>query len=129
MRAAESNARRHLYRTALRRQTERNCGSCCSGAEQQRLTHGGLVERQDGATAYSPVWDWSDDDVWTCLARHQLRLNPVYDKLRRLGAPEVGAACHLDHRRRADQARPDRLVAPRLASDLRRAGASPTPDQ
>ncbi len=88
VRATESDARRHLYRTALRRQTELNCGSCCSGPDQQRRTHGGLVERRDGTAAYSPVWDWSDDDVWTYLARHRLPLNPVYDKLRRLGAPD-----------------------------------------
>lgn len=89
VRSAESDARRHLYRTALRRQTERNCyDGCCSSGHQQRRTHGGLMERQDGTSAYGPIWDWTDDDVWTYLARHRLPANPVYDKLRQLGAPE-----------------------------------------
>lgn len=88
VRAAESDARRHLYSTALRRQTSRDCDGCCTSGDQQRRTHGGLVARQDGTTAYGPVWDWIDEDVWTYLARHRLPVNPVYDKLRRLGAPE-----------------------------------------
>lgn len=88
VRSAESDARRHLYSTALRRQIDQDCHDCCLTGAQRRQTHGGLVERKDGTTAYGPIWDWSDDDVWTYLARHRLPVNPVYDKLRQLGAPE-----------------------------------------
>ena len=85
VRAAESDARRRLYLAALTRQAD--C-SCCRAGRRDRDKHGGVVARHDGTTAFSPIWDWADDDVWNYLARHRLPINPVYDKLRRLGAPD-----------------------------------------
>lgn len=84
VRAAESDARRRLYAAAL--SAPPTC-RCCPGNRPDRIKHGGMIARQDGTTAFSPIWDWTDDEVWNYLARHQLPLNPVYDKLRRLGAP------------------------------------------
>lgn len=49
----------------------------------------GACRRQDGSTTYSPIWNWTTPQVWAHIAREQLPLNPVYDKLRRLGAPET----------------------------------------
>jgi hypothetical protein len=46
------------------------------------------VRRVDGTVAFGPIWDWKTADVWGYLARHRLPVNPVYAKLRRLGAPE-----------------------------------------
>jgi len=46
------------------------------------------VRRVDGTVAFGPIWDWKTADVWGYLARHRPPVNPVYAKLRRLGAPE-----------------------------------------
>ena len=85
VRAAESGARRRLYVSALSKRAD--C-SCCPTGRQDRDKHGGVITRRDGTTAFSPIWDWTDDDVWSHLARHRLPINPVYDKLRRLGVPD-----------------------------------------
>ena len=87
IRSAESGGRAHLHRTALRDQIRQGCSSCCSNTAQQRLHHGGTVSRRDGTTAYSPIWDWTTPQVWSYLARHHLRVNPLYERLTRLGAP------------------------------------------
>lgn len=42
---------------------------------------------RDGITTAAPIWDWSDRDVYAAHAAFDLPLNPVYDRLRRLGAP------------------------------------------
>ncbi|HEY5881789.1 MAG TPA: phosphoadenosine phosphosulfate reductase family protein [Nakamurella sp.] len=84
VRASESDARRRLYLAALNHHA---CG-CCRAGRRDRAKHGGVITRRDGTTAFSPIWDWTDDDVWNYLARHRLPLNPVYDKLRLLGAPD-----------------------------------------
>ncbi|UUE28384.1 phosphoadenosine phosphosulfate reductase family protein (plasmid) [Rhodococcus qingshengii] len=55
---------------------------------QQRLTHGGAVDRADGTHVFGPVWDWSSEDIWTHIAAHDLPVNPVYGILRHLGTPE-----------------------------------------
>ena len=70
VRAAESDARRRLYLAALTRQAD--C-SCCRAGRRDRDKHGGVITRQDGTTAFSPIWDWADDDVWNYLARHRSR--------------------------------------------------------
>lgn len=88
VRSAESGGRLMLHRTALRNTVERGCSGCCTNRTQQRLRHGGLVARSDGTTAYSPVWNWTTDQIWDYLARHRLPLNPIYGRLRQLGAPE-----------------------------------------
>jgi phosphoadenosine phosphosulfate reductase len=48
-----------------------------------------VLRRADGTVAYGPVWDWPNDEIWAYIRRHRLPANPVYDKLRRLGAPEA----------------------------------------
>lgn len=75
--------------TALRREeTTRACSSnCCTSTGQRAARHGGVIRRRDGTTAYGPTWDWSDEQVWQYLAAADIPLNPVYEKLRRLGAP------------------------------------------
>lgn len=92
VRAHESRGRAALYATALRAEITHSCTGCCPQAltptREQRRRHGGVVHRNDGTTAYGPIWDWATTDVWAYIARHQLPVNPVYDKLRRLGAPE-----------------------------------------
>lgn len=85
VRAAESRGRRTLYAAALA--TWRECGCCVSDTER-RHTHGGRVDRRDGTSAYSPVWDWPTRAVWEYLYAHRIPINPVYDRLRVLGAPE-----------------------------------------
>ncbi len=94
VRAAESRGRAALYGRALREETSRSCAGCCPpgpgpGGRQRRARHGGVIRRGDGTVAYGPVWDWPDDEIWAYIRRHRLPANPVYDKLRRLGAPEI----------------------------------------
>ncbi len=88
VRAQESRGRAALYANALRAETARSCSGCCTSTTDQRRRHGGVVRRLDGTVALGPIWDWKTEQVWSYLARHQLPVNPVYDKLRRLGAPE-----------------------------------------
>lgn len=87
VRAEESQGRRALYSRALTVEVQNGCASCCSSPPARRTRHGGIIRRRDGTTAYGPVWDWSTAEVWAYLQRRRLPINPVYDKLRRLGAP------------------------------------------
>ncbi len=90
VRAQESRGRAALYANALRAEVARSCTSCCTAHPHPaaRRRHGGLIRRVDGTVAFGPIWDWKTPDVWAYLARHHLPVNPVYTKLRRLGAPE-----------------------------------------
>lgn len=88
VRAEESHGRRIRYAIALREETARSCTSCCTGVRDRRRRHGGIIGRVDGTTAFGPIWDWTTNQVWGHIARHQLPANPVYAKLRGLGAPE-----------------------------------------
>lgn len=88
VRAQESRGRAALYANALRAEISRSCADCCTNTTEQRRRHGGLVRRVDATVALGPIWDWKTSQVWEYAARHQLPVNPVYDKLRRLGAPE-----------------------------------------
>ncbi len=92
VRAEESRGRAALYTNALRAETTRSCTSCCTDQRNvttaRRRRHGGQVRRVDGTVAFGPIWDWKTADVWAYLARHHLPVNPVYAKLRRIGAPE-----------------------------------------
>lgn len=89
VRSAEAKGRRHLHNAALAAQIRAHCRGCCPPRSlQQRQRHGGTVARVDGTTAYSPIWDWPTTRVWEYLAAHGIPLNPVYAKLRDLGAPE-----------------------------------------
>ncbi|MBM4570244.1 phosphoadenosine phosphosulfate reductase family protein [Rhodococcus hoagii] len=47
----------------------------------------GVISRVDGTVVYGPVWNWSTADVWSYLRGRQLPVNPLYDKLTRLGVP------------------------------------------
>lgn len=89
VRAAESRGRAATYANALRNEVTRTCipGRCCTTIRQRRDRHGGLIRRVDGTTAYGPIWDWTEDEVWGYLTRHDLPPNPLYAKLRALGAP------------------------------------------
>jgi phosphoadenosine phosphosulfate reductase len=89
VRAAEARGRAAMYARALNAENRRSCTGCCATVRQNRARHGGVVRRSDGTVAFGPVWDWRPQDVWSYIARHQLAVNPVYDKLRRLGAPEA----------------------------------------
>ncbi|MDN5780164.1 MAG: phosphoadenosine phosphosulfate reductase family protein [Humibacillus sp.] len=88
VRAGESRGRAAAYANALRA-TVCDCSPTpCATQQDRRSRHGGLIRRVDGTTAYGPVWDWKTAEIWGHIARHALPVNPVYDKLRRLGAPE-----------------------------------------
>ncbi|WP_043650832.1 phosphoadenosine phosphosulfate reductase family protein [Cellulosimicrobium cellulans] len=86
VRAQESRGRAAAYANALRA-AECACTTSCVGRDR-RARHGGRIARVDGTVAYGPVWDWTTEEIWGHISRHQLPVNPVYDKLRRLGAPE-----------------------------------------
>ncbi|GAA1435860.1 hypothetical protein GCM10009616_34060 [Microlunatus lacustris] len=88
VRAQESRGRAAAYANGLRAEQATTCRGCCSSPQDSRAHHGGLIRRVDGTTAFGPVWDWKTDEIWGYIARHHLPPNPVYAKLRRLGAPE-----------------------------------------
>jgi phosphoadenosine phosphosulfate reductase len=89
VRAAESRGRGALYARAVSAEAARHCDGCCASPAERRARHGGVIRRADGTVAYGPVWNWSVNEVWGYIARHSLPVNPVYEKLRRLGAPEA----------------------------------------
>jgi phosphoadenosine phosphosulfate reductase len=94
IRAQESRGRRIMLLKALAAAIATDCGGCCptpdsgrSHTARQRARHGGSVHRADRTVAFSPVWDWTAADIFSHLARHHVPVNPVYSKLRELGAP------------------------------------------
>lgn len=87
VRAKESKGRSSLYNTQLTREVRDHCRGCCTTPAERRRAHGGIVRRQDGTCAFGPIWDWTDDDVLTYIDRVHAPINPVYAKLRALGAP------------------------------------------
>lgn len=86
VRAEESRGRTVAYANALR-DASCECPEPCD-PRGFRIRHGGRIARVDSTVVYGPVWDWKTPEIWGHIARRQLPLNPVYDKLRRLGAPE-----------------------------------------
>lgn len=84
VRASEARGRGTCYRAALARH---HC-DCCTTRTQRAQRHGGRYRRSDGTTVYGPIWNWTDTDVWNYLAAHHIPTNPVYAKLRTLGAPD-----------------------------------------
>lgn len=86
VRAEESRGRTAAYTNALRN-ASCHCTDPCD-PKRFRAHHGGRITRVDGTLAYGPVWDWKTPEIWGHITRRQLPVNPVYDKLRRLGAPE-----------------------------------------
>ncbi|GAA4909787.1 hypothetical protein GCM10025789_31350 [Tessaracoccus lubricantis] len=72
LRRQESSARRVMFAMALRQDPA-----------------GGTYRLKDGTVTFSPVWNFTDTDIWGHIARRQLPVNPVYDKLISLGAPPV----------------------------------------
>lgn len=87
VRSQESRGRAAAYANALRAQDCHHDPSCTT-VQDRRAQHGGRIARVDGTVAYGPVWDWKTEEIWGHIARHRLPVNPVYDKLRRMGAPE-----------------------------------------
>lgn len=89
VRAAESRGRRIAYQVALAQEVA-GCAAavCCATPAATRAAHGGVLRRRGGTVAYGPIWDWSDQDVWAHLARRCIPVNPVYGRLRSIGAPE-----------------------------------------
>lgn len=89
VRAQESQGRRWLYAAALGRAARAVPDSCgVRRPSELRGRFGGVVHRLDGTVAYGPIWDWRDDEVWGYIHNRELPVNPVYAKLRRLGAPD-----------------------------------------
>ncbi len=89
VRAQESTGRAALYARALRTETATGCGPCCTTTQASRQRHGGIIHRADGTNVFGPIWDWSTADVHGYISRHRIPLNPVYAKLKALGAPET----------------------------------------
>lgn len=87
LRSSESRGRAAAYSRTLAQEVRHSCHGCCTTTTEQRRQHGGMIRRNDQTVAYSPIWDWSDTEVWTYIDRRQLPTNPVYEKLRALGAP------------------------------------------
>ncbi|OIV39143.1 hypothetical protein BIV57_02085 [Mangrovactinospora gilvigrisea] len=94
VRSKESHGRRIAHIKALREEVALACHGCCPRpapgqreSPEQRARHGGVIRRQDGTVAFSPVWDWSDADIWGYLGQHRIVPNPVYAKLKSLGVP------------------------------------------
>ena len=94
IRAQEGRGRRIVLLKALATAIATDCGGCCpapaagrSHTARQRARHGGALHRTDRTVAFSPVWDWTAGDIFGHLARHAVPINPVYAKLRKLGAP------------------------------------------
>jgi phosphoadenosine phosphosulfate reductase len=48
----------------------------------------GVIHRRDATVALAPLWSWRARDVWAELDRRGLPANPVYGRLRALGADE-----------------------------------------
>lgn len=92
VRAAESKGRAHRYAASLRLELGARCHGCCPGSSsptrEQRSRHGGVIRRADTTVAYGPIWDWKTAQVWEYLQGRGLPVNPVYQRLQELGAPE-----------------------------------------
>ena len=94
IRAQESRGRRIMLLKALSSGIATDCAGCCQTPATgrahpagQRARHGGSVRRIDGTIAFSPVWNWTADDIYGHHARNAMPVNPVYIRLRELGAP------------------------------------------
>jgi len=35
--------------------------------------------------SYNPVWNWTDEQVWSYIKKHDLPVNPLYAKMKRVG--------------------------------------------
>nr|WP_082993118.1 phosphoadenosine phosphosulfate reductase family protein [Mycobacterium sp. 1245111.1] len=83
VRAQESGARRHLYRTQLAHHTATHCQQERAAVRAQC---GGIIRRLDGTVTYGPIWDWQTSHVFEYLAGRDVPLNPLYRKIAHLGA-------------------------------------------
>lgn len=67
----------HHARKALRDDTTRACAaSWCTTATERAARQGGIIRHLDGTTAYSPIWNWSSEQVWQHLAASEIPINP-----------------------------------------------------
>jgi len=71
-----------------------DCAGCCPTPATGPVTHRRPASPArrgsqgiDRTVAFSQVWDWTADDIFSHLGRHTVPINPVYNKLRELGAP------------------------------------------
>lgn len=87
VRADESSMRRNFYGRILTREIAVACDGCCPDRETQIDRHGGISRRADGTVAYGPIWRWPTSQIWEHCSAQQIPLNPVYAKLRAMGAP------------------------------------------
>lgn len=85
--STKGTGRWSLYYSALATESKRSCIGCCTTDRDRRARHGGVFTRADGTRVFGPLWDWSTSEVWGYIAREQLPVNPVYDKLASLGTP------------------------------------------
>lgn len=92
VRATESSGRRHRYAASLRLELAAHCHGCCptssSPTREQRARHGGIIRRADTTVAYGPIWDWKTTQIWEYLQGRAVPVNPLYQRLQELGAPE-----------------------------------------
>lgn len=91
LRSYESASRRVMFATALHQEPA-----------------GGTFHRTNGTVTFSPVWNFTETDIWGHISRHQLHINPIYDKLTQLGAP--AHATRVSHMLDATQLENGRLV-------------------
>ena len=87
VRAQESKGRAAAFANALRAAVC-DCAPRCVDQRNRRRAHGGRIVRVNRTTAFSPVWDWKTPEIWGYASAQGLPVNPVYARLRSLGAPE-----------------------------------------
>lgn len=49
--------------------------------------NGRVFTRADGVTVLSPILWWATTDVWACHRAHEIKPNPIYQRLADLGVP------------------------------------------
>lgn len=48
----------------------------------------GHYTRKDGSQVFAPLWAWKDEEIKAVISYYGFQQNPVYEKLKLLGAPE-----------------------------------------
>jgi len=73
-------AKRNVLETKNKTTLKRNCGTIYSFFDTSCVASGAASEIQ-----LKPIVDWSDDEVWNYVRRHNLPINPEYKNARRVG--------------------------------------------